>query len=73
MLENTEEAIKTMKDPEKLVTHTGYTIRRKPKQKQNIIYIVHHYAIANTNRVNKTWTLLQNKLELKTNQSIPSH
>jgi hypothetical protein len=33
MLENTEEAIKTMKDPEKLVTHTGYTIRGKPKPK----------------------------------------
>jgi hypothetical protein len=64
---------RSTRDPEKLVTHTGYTIRGKPKPKQNIIYVLHHYAIANTNRVNKTWTLLQNKLELKTTQSIPSH
>ena len=28
--------------------NTGYIIRRKPKEKQNIIYVLHHYAIANT-------------------------
>ena len=37
----------------------GYTRRRKTKQKHNTIPVGHHYAQANTNNVNKTWTLLQ--------------
>ena len=54
-LENTEGAIKTRQSRE--AGNIGYTRRRKTKQKHNTICIGHHYA--NTNNVNKTWTLLQ--------------
>jgi hypothetical protein len=33
--------------------------KRQTKQKHNTIYVGHHYAQANTNNINKTWTLLQ--------------
>ena len=32
----------------------GYTRRRKTKQKDNKIYVGHHYTQTNTNNVNKT-------------------
>ena len=40
-------------------TAIRYTRRRKTKQRLNTICVGHHYAQANTNNVNKTWTLLQ--------------
>jgi len=49
-----------MDNQEKLATFvTQETRRRQTKQKHNTICVGHHYAQANTNNVNKTWTLLQ--------------
>ena len=42
-----------MDNPEKL------TRRRQTKQTHNKICVGHHYSQANTNNVDKTWTLLQ--------------
>ena len=40
--------------------HTRQRIKpNKNKQKTNTMCIGHHYPQANTNNVNKTWTLLQ--------------
>ena len=41
-----------MDNPERLAT-IGYTIH-ETKQKHNTIYVGHHYAQTNTNKVNKT-------------------
>ena len=57
MLENTEDAIKNGQSRE--TGNTGYTRRRKTKQKHNTICVGHRYAQTNTNSVNKTWTILQ--------------
>jgi len=49
-----------MDNPGKLATlGTQDTRRRQTKQKHNTICVVHPYAQANTNNVNKTWALLQ--------------
>ena len=37
---------------------TGYIRRRQTEQKHNAICVGHHYAIKNTNSVNKTWATL---------------
>jgi len=42
-----------MDNPEKLAI-IGYTRRSQTKQKHNTICVVHHYALTNTNNVNKT-------------------
>ena len=55
MLENTEGTIQNGQSRE--TGNIGYTRRRK--KKTNTIYVGHHYAQANTNNVNKTWTLQQ--------------
>ena len=52
MLENTEGAIKNGQYRE--TGNTGYTRRRKTKQKHNTICVGHHYTQTNTNNVNKT-------------------
>jgi hypothetical protein len=38
---------------------TGYTRRRKTKQKHNIVYVGHHYRQTNTNHLYKTCILQQ--------------
>jgi hypothetical protein len=45
-----------MDNPETLST---YGTQDEEKQKHNIICVGHHYALTNTNSVNKTWALLQ--------------
>jgi hypothetical protein len=42
-----------MDNPEKLATFL-YTRGRQTKQKHNKIWVGHHYALANTNKENKT-------------------
>ena len=42
-----------MDNPEKKTGKIGYTGRRQTKQKQNTLYVGHHYTQANTNNVNK--------------------
>ena len=39
--------------------YTGYTRRRKTKQKHNTVSVGHHYTQTKTNIVNKTRALLQ--------------
>ena len=58
-LKNDEGEIKNGQSSE--TGNTGYTRRRKTKQKHNTICVGHHYTQTNTNNVNKTWirTLLQ--------------
>jgi len=51
MSENIEGVI--MKGQSRETGNTGYTIRRKTKQKHNTICVGHHYTQANTNNVNK--------------------
>jgi len=57
MSENTEGAIKKGKSRE--TGNTGYTRRRKTKQKHNTMCAGHHYAQTNTNNGNETCGLLQ--------------
>jgi hypothetical protein len=57
MLENTEGTIKNGQSRE--TGNIRYTRQRKTKQKHNTIFVGHHYALTNTNNVNKTWSLLQ--------------
>jgi len=45
----------------------AHTTKTKTKQKQNTTCDGHHYAQANN--VNKTWALLQKKLEVKVNRT----
>ena len=52
-------------NPEKLKT------RWKKKQKDNTIYVRHHYGPTNTNNVNKTWSEPSyQQLEVKTNRKV---
>jgi hypothetical protein len=50
-----------MDNPEKLATQVTQYKDKKPKQKQNTnaMCVGHYYPQANTNNVNKIWTLLQ--------------
>jgi len=48
-----------MDNPEKLATWGTYTRRRKTKQKYNTICVSHHYTQTSTNKVNKTWALVE--------------
>ena len=41
------------------IVNTGYTRRRKTKQKHNTICVLHHYTQINTNNVSKTLAHLQ--------------
>ena len=56
MLEHTVGAIDNGQSRE--TGNTGYTRRRQTKQKHIIICVGDHYSQANTNDVNKTWTLM---------------
>ena len=64
-LENTEGSNKNEHSSE--TCNIEYTRRRQTKQKHNTICIGYLYAQANTNKVNKTWALLQ--LEIKMNRT----
>ena len=57
MLEKTKGTITNGQSRE--TDNIGYTWPRKTKQKHNTIYVGNHYAQANTNKINKTLTLLQ--------------
>ena len=52
MVENTEGAVKKGKSRE--TDNTGYTRRRKTKQKHNTICVGYHYMKTDTNIRNKT-------------------
>ena len=54
---NTEGEMKNGQSEE--TGNIGYTSRRKQKQKHNTTSDGHHYTQANTNNVNKIWSLLQ--------------
>jgi hypothetical protein len=54
MLDNIEGEITNWQPRE--TDNIGYTRRRQTKQKHNAICVEHHYAQANTNNVNKTWS-----------------
>ena len=54
MLENTEEEITKRQSRE-----TKHTTKYKQNKKHNTICVGHHYMQRNTNKVNKTWALLQ--------------
>jgi hypothetical protein len=59
MLEKIEGTIKNGQSRKTgYIRSTGYK-RKINKQKHNTIFVRHHYAQANTNKVNMTWALLQ--------------
>jgi hypothetical protein len=58
-LEKNEGAIRNAQTRE--TGNIGHTRRRKTKQKHNTMCVGHHYAHANTNNVNRTWSLPQTK------------
>ena len=48
----------TKKGQSRETGHIGYIRRRQTEQKHNTICEGYHYAITNTNSVNKTWATL---------------
>ena len=50
-----------MDNPEKLAT-IEYTRRKKTKQKHSTICVGRHYMQTNTNNVNKTFVVMNNKV-----------